>query len=161
MWDTNSNGPTLKYRGAVVIAGAYGGWKPIGAEKTADGYEVAWKNGAADQYSVWNADSSGNYVLSATALVSGSSAALESLELSFQQDLNGDGTVGIPTMTSSANGDGATVWGNATSTDAISASFTSLASYAASFAAQSIDEPAAHIASVQSVDDAFLTAPTS
>ena len=40
-------------------------------------------------------DSSGNYV-SSTGIVSGASAALESLETSFHQDLNGDGVIGVP-----------------------------------------------------------------
>jgi hypothetical protein len=48
-----------------------------------------------DQYTVWNTDSSGNY-LSNTAFVSGSSSTLESLEPSFHQDLNGDGVIGLP-----------------------------------------------------------------
>ena len=33
-------GPSLKYSGADVAAGQFGGWKPIGAEQTASGYEV-------------------------------------------------------------------------------------------------------------------------
>ena len=37
-------------------------WTPIGAEQTASGYEVAWQNSGADQYTVWNTDSSGNFV---------------------------------------------------------------------------------------------------
>ncbi len=42
--------------------GQFGAWAPIGAEQTAGGYEVAWKVPGADQYTVWNADSNGNYV---------------------------------------------------------------------------------------------------
>jgi hypothetical protein len=66
---------------------------PIGAEQTTTGYEVAWKM-PGDQYTVWNTDSSGNYI-SQTAIVSGTSATLESLETSFHQDLNGDGVIGL------------------------------------------------------------------
>ena len=69
---------------------------PIGAEQTATGYEVAWKVTGADQYTVWNTDSNGNFI-SGIGAVSGSSYALESLEASFQQDLNGDGTIGLTT----------------------------------------------------------------
>ena len=69
---------------------------PIGAEQTATGYEVAWKVTGADQYTVWTTDSNGNFV-SGIGVVSGSSYALESLEASFQQDLNGDGTIGLTT----------------------------------------------------------------
>ena len=51
----------------------------------------------SDQYTVWNTDSNGNFVSNGTGgVVSGSSAALQSLEPSFQQDLNGDGIIGIP-----------------------------------------------------------------
>ena len=46
---------------------------------------------------MWNTDSSGNYVSSASDVVSGTSAALESFETSFQQDLNGDGSIGSST----------------------------------------------------------------
>ena len=73
------------------MAGQFGAWTPIGAEQTATGYEVAWKVAGADQYTVWNTDSSGNYVSNIVGVVSGTSTALESLETSFHQDLNGDG----------------------------------------------------------------------
>ena len=39
-----------------------------------------------------------------TGLVAGNSVALESLETTFQQDLNGDGTIGIPSVTIEAHG---------------------------------------------------------
>ncbi len=86
-----SSGPELSFFGAPFVAGQTGAWTPIGAEKTASGYEVAWKNGAADQYTVWNLDANGNYVSNATGVVSGADYALQSLETSFQQDLNLDG----------------------------------------------------------------------
>ena len=88
----------LSYAGAPVVAGQFdqfgGPWAPIGAEQTASGYEVAWKVTGADQYTVWNTDNSGNYISSAFDLASGTSAALQSFETSFQQDLNGDGVIG-------------------------------------------------------------------
>ena len=93
---TSGTGPELKYGGAAVTAGEFGAWTPIGAIQTANGYDVAWKMAGADQYTVWNTDSSGNYVSSAFGAVSGSSTALESIETTFHQDLNGDGTIGIP-----------------------------------------------------------------
>ena len=92
---SNGSGPELKYAGAAFVAGQSGAWTPIGAEQTATGYEVAWKVTGADQYGVWNTDSSGNYV-SNTAVMSGTSTALELLETSFHQDLNGDGVIGLP-----------------------------------------------------------------
>jgi hypothetical protein len=45
---------------------------------------------------VWYTDSSGNFASDPIGTVSGTSAALESFETSFQQDLNGDGTIGPP-----------------------------------------------------------------
>jgi hypothetical protein len=81
------------------VAGQYGAWAPIGAEQTASGYEVAWKLTGADQYTVWTTDSSGNHLSIVVNSASGSSAALESFETSFHQDLNGDGLIGPPTPT--------------------------------------------------------------
>jgi hypothetical protein len=82
-----------------VAAGQFdqfgGPWAPIGAEQTASGYEVAWKVTGADQFTVWNTDNSGNYVSSAFDVASGTSAALQSFETSFHQDLNGDGYIGL------------------------------------------------------------------
>ncbi len=93
--DSGGSGPALKYGGADVVAGQFGAWTPIGAEQTASGYEVAWKNAGTDQYTVWNTDSSGNYISNLIGAVSGTSTALESLETSFHQDLNGDGVIGV------------------------------------------------------------------
>ena len=85
----------LSYAGAPVVAGQFdqsgSHWVPIGAEQTASGYEVAWKVTGADQYAVWITDSNGNYLSSTFDIASGTSAALQSFETSFQQDLNGDG----------------------------------------------------------------------
>ncbi len=75
------------------MVGEFGAWTPIGAAVTATGYEVAWKVAGADQYIVWDTDSSGNYISNLTDVISGTSATLESLETSFHQDLNGDGVV--------------------------------------------------------------------
>ena len=87
-----------------MTVGEFGSWTPIGAEKTASGYEVAWHVTGADQYSVWNTDSSGNYVSNTIGVVSGSSYALQSLEPSFHQDLNGDGVTGPLTTVIEAQG---------------------------------------------------------
>jgi 20S proteasome alpha/beta subunit len=92
-----SSGPQVRFGGAPVMVGSLGPWLAIGAEKTANGYEVAWKAGSADQYTVWNLDSNGNFLSDTIGVVSGTSYALESLEQSFQQDLNGDNQIGPPT----------------------------------------------------------------
>ena len=68
---------------------------PFAAAQTASGYEVAWAIPGADQYQVWLTDSSGND-LSIPFVGSGSSAQLELYETSFNDDLNGDGTIGVP-----------------------------------------------------------------
>ncbi|SHL52954.1 Tryptophan-rich Synechocystis species C-terminal domain-containing protein [Bradyrhizobium lablabi] len=104
--DNNSSGvgPELKYIGAPVVAGQFGAWAPIGAEQTAIGYDVAWKNLNGDQYTVWNTDSSGNLVSFLASLVSGSSVTLESFEPVFHQDLNGDGLIGPPTTVIQTDG---------------------------------------------------------
>ena len=93
-----SSGPELSYFGAPVVAGQFGSWTPLGAEQTASGYEVAWKATGADQYSVWVTDSSGSYTSDNGAgapVVAGTSSALQMLEPSFHQDLNGDGVIGL------------------------------------------------------------------
>ena len=85
----------LKQGGTAFSAGQAGTWLPIGVEKTASGYQVAWKNTAADQYSVWNTDNNGNYIDNAIGVVSGASATMKSFESTFQQDFSGDGTIGL------------------------------------------------------------------
>src|SRR5206468_4121989 len=74
----------------------FGTWTFIGEEQISGGYEVALHLPGTDQYTVWNTDINGNVISNATGgIVSGASNALLSLEPSFQQDLNGDGTIGV------------------------------------------------------------------
>lgn len=91
---SGSVGPELTYKGSPFVDGQAGGWTPIGVEQTGSGYQVAWKVGAADNYSVWSTDSNGNYISNLIGGVSGSSASLVSFESGFHQDLNGDGVIG-------------------------------------------------------------------
>jgi Tryptophan-rich Synechocystis species C-terminal domain/Putative esterase len=100
LYDSSGAGPSLKYQGVDYVDGQFGQIALIGAEQTASGYDVAWKMPGADQYSVWLTDSNGNYLSNALTSVSGSSAALQSIESSFHQDLNGDGTIGSPAPSS-------------------------------------------------------------
>jgi serralysin len=109
---STGSGPQLKYGGAPVVAGQFGSWTQIGAEVTGSGYEVALKVPGTDQYGVWFTDSSGNYVSNAVGSVSGSSAAFESFETSFHQDLNGDGVIGVPAATGSLSAPTVTVANN-------------------------------------------------
>ena len=108
LYDGSGSGPSLKYGGTDYVAGQFGAWTPIGAEQTATGYEVAWKVTGADQYTVWNTDSSGNYITNVVGAVSGTSSALESFEPSFHQDLNGDGQIGPRYATTVIEANGST-----------------------------------------------------
>jgi len=86
----------LSYNGAPVTAGEfaqYGYDAPIAAAQTASGYEVAWKTTDGAQYQVWLTDSSGNEI---SIPFIGSAAQVASYETSFNFDLNGDGTIGVP-----------------------------------------------------------------
>jgi serralysin len=94
LYNSSGSGPSLKYLGADFVA--FNAWAPIGAEQTASGYEVAWKFAGTNTYTLWNTDSTGNFVSDTIGPVSGTSSVLESLENSFHQDLNGDGVIGIP-----------------------------------------------------------------
>jgi hypothetical protein len=101
--DNNSTGigPELKYGGAPVVTGEFvvpgtGTWTMIGVEQTSTGYEVAGHIPGTNEYSVWSTDSSGNYTGNYFMPGPGNSTALEALEPSFHQDLNGDGVIGVP-----------------------------------------------------------------
>ncbi|KOY07121.1 hypothetical protein AF336_28730 [Bradyrhizobium diazoefficiens] len=96
---SSSAGPQLKYNGSGVTAGEFGNWTPYGAIQVGSGYDVAWKNPGANQFTVWNTDSNGNLISFLVAAVPASNATLKSLETTFQQDLNGDGTIGLPAAT--------------------------------------------------------------
>src|SRR5262249_12613435 len=79
---------------ANTLYGEFGNWTPIGAMRTANGYEIALENSGTGQYTVWTTDSNGNYTGDPIGVVSGNSYALESLEPAFNEDLNGDGVIG-------------------------------------------------------------------
>ena len=103
--DTGGAGPGLKFGGAPVVVGQSAPWTPIGAEQTSTGYDVAWHEAGTDQYSIWSADSNGNFLSFLTGAVSGTSSTLESYEAIFDQDLNGDGVIDLPTTVIEAKGD--------------------------------------------------------
>ena len=90
-----TTGPELQYNEAAVTSGEFGGWNPIGAVQTANGYDVAWQCSSTGSLHVWTTDSNGNYTGNLIGTVSGNSYALESLESTFNQDLNGDGVTGL------------------------------------------------------------------
>jgi hypothetical protein len=99
----NGSGPELKFGGAAVTIGEFSGWAALGAVQTSSGYDVAWKDAATNQYAVWATDSSGNFV-SSTGAIAGTSTTLETYETTFNQDLNGDGVIGIPTKVIQTDG---------------------------------------------------------
>jgi autotransporter passenger strand-loop-strand repeat protein len=95
---TNSLGPVLQRGGAPVTTGEFGNWTPIGAVKTAVGYDIAWQMTGTNEFTIWNTDSNGNYISNLIGLVPGTSTALESFESIFNQDLNGDGVISPPVV---------------------------------------------------------------
>src|SRR2546429_2326435 len=99
---SSGNGPTLKYAGTAVTAGQFDPYVPVAVEQTAGGYQVALKYAAGNQFSIWNTDSNGNYL--SHSVYAASSTTLKSLETSFHQDLNGDGTVGVASTVIEAQG---------------------------------------------------------
>ena len=100
-------GPLLQLSGAAVTANLYPGWSLIGGEKASVGYEVAWKSASTGQYSLWSTDNNGNFIQN-LGVMTASSSTLQSHETLFQQDLNGDGTVGPPVVTTAIETAGAT-----------------------------------------------------
>ncbi|MFB6459715.1 Ig-like domain-containing protein [Bradyrhizobium tunisiense] len=114
---SSGTGPSLKDGGADFVSGSDGTWTPIGAEKTATGYQVAWKEASTGQYTAWNVDNNGNYVSHVSSLtgsasggsVSGTNSGLKSLETGFHQDLNGDGQIGTSSVATSSTATNSTV----------------------------------------------------
>jgi len=99
-----SAGPILKMSGTAIVVGQTGTWSPIAAEQTSTGYDVAWKDSSTGQFSIWTTDSNGNFTSFLTGAVSGTSATLKSIEDVFHEDLNGDGTIGMPASVIEAAG---------------------------------------------------------
>jgi VCBS repeat-containing protein len=93
---TSGTGPELQRGGAPVTVGEFPGWTLIGAVQTATGYDVALKLIGGNEYTVWTTDSSGHYLSKIVSHVPGNNVTLEGLETTFQQDLNGDNTIGVP-----------------------------------------------------------------
>jgi serralysin len=101
----SGTGPELQYKGAPVTVGEFGTFTLIGAVQVAEGgYDIAWKDTSAGLYTAWSTDSNGNYLSNLFAPVSGTSTVLESLETTFNQDLNGDGQIGIPKVVIQTDG---------------------------------------------------------
>jgi serralysin len=93
---SGGTGPVLKFGGAAYVDAQP--WAAIGVERTSSGYELAWFNTTSHVYTIWNTDNAGNMVSAPITNVSGTSASLEAVEISFHQDLNGDGVVGVASV---------------------------------------------------------------
>ena len=91
-----TTGPELTFNNAPYVAGDYGDWAPIGVVAVNGGYDVAWKSQSAGEYQVASYSSTGNYSGTVIGVVSGTNVALEQIETVFNQDLNGDGSIGVP-----------------------------------------------------------------
>jgi autotransporter passenger strand-loop-strand repeat protein len=96
LYNASGSGPEVTLFGAALVVGQAGQWTPMGAVQTATGYEMAWKLPGTNLYTIWNMDSSGRYISDTVGAVTGNSTTLESFETTFNQDLNGDGVIGIP-----------------------------------------------------------------
>ena len=93
---SSGTGPELQRGGAAVTAGEYAGWTPIGAEQVAGGgYDVGLEDPAPTSTRCGAPTATATISANLTRTVSGNSIALEALETTFHQDLNGDGVVGI------------------------------------------------------------------
>ena len=95
-------GPELKYNGSPVYRRQFGNWTLIGAVQVSGGYDIAWKS-SNGLYAVSSVDSNGNYLRTSFPRV-GNNIALEQIETTFHQDLNGDGTIGAPTIVIQTDG---------------------------------------------------------
>ena len=100
-----NTGPELKQNGVAVTSGEFGTWTPIGAVQVAGGgYDIAWHDTSSGLYTVWSTDSNGNYLSDFITPAAGNSSSVESIETTFNQDLNGDGHIGIPSVVIQTDG---------------------------------------------------------
>jgi hypothetical protein len=99
-----ASGPSLNYGGSPVTVGEFGNIAPIGAVKTASGYDIAWEIPSTNQFTFWAVDNNGNYLSNMTGLVAGTDPTLKSLEATFYQDFNGDGFIDTPTTVINVSG---------------------------------------------------------
>ncbi len=149
---SGSTGAVLRQNGDYVVAGS-SAWTVLGTERWSGGYQVVWKNGSADQYTLWTTDLGGNF-LSSSNVMTGNSAALRALETSFNQDFNSSGVVGssqLPEMMDLAVDN----WTN----DPNAADVSLFTNYMASAFATPAGEGAGVVAQAPSSDQDFLTKP--
>ena len=96
----NGTAFSLRYQGAVVDSNFAPGWQAVGAEAVAGAYEVMWRN-VNGEFGTWTVNNQGEFV--AARSLSGTDLILK--ESVFQQDFNGDNTIGpVVTATIEAAG---------------------------------------------------------
>ena len=101
-------GPELKYGGAAVVAGQIGAGYPSGRSRRQRAMRLPGKSLAPISTRSGIPTAAATTFRIAIGAVSGTSAALESLETSFHQDLNGDGVIGVLAATDGDPGVGST-----------------------------------------------------
>jgi Tryptophan-rich Synechocystis species C-terminal domain len=89
-------GPLLQLDGGLVTAGEFAaGWTPIEAEKTSSGYQVEWNVPGESEYTVWNVNSSGQFI-GDSAGVTSSESALQAVNPGLSPDPNDDAKQSTP-----------------------------------------------------------------
>jgi hypothetical protein len=99
-----TTGVELKQGTLPVVVGQLSGFTPIAGVKTATGYDVAWKNATTGTFTIWSVNSKGTYTTTLLNAGAATGTTLESLELVFDQDLNGDGAIDTPTTVINVSG---------------------------------------------------------
>lgn len=91
----------IKYQGAQTTQGMFSGWEVLAAETVAGVNQVMWKNIAENYLHLWTMDSHWAWVSSTGTWGLNSLEALQQ-ETNFQQDFNGNGTIGAGVVISLA-----------------------------------------------------------
>jgi hypothetical protein len=97
--DSTGTGRFLTYGGNMVTDGEFGAWKPLGVEAVPGGFVMAWTLPGTNLFTIWQLDDQARYT--GSQAMKGSDTQLERYEQTFQQDLNGDGTIGVPSGSAS------------------------------------------------------------
>ena len=94
-----SNGTT------PITTNGFNGFIPIGAVRTSTGYDVALEDAGTGEFMIWSTNVAGKYTATILSAVPAANFALELIEKTFGQDLNGDSVIGLnPTIIQTDNG---------------------------------------------------------
>ena len=97
MFPVGVPGPELRYNDAPLVAGQAGTWTPIGAETDGNRLRGRLDLPGGDQYhGLEHRQRRQLHFRHAPAASRGTATDLEPLGFIFHQDLNGDGTIGVP-----------------------------------------------------------------